>query len=238
MRKVRPQDVLTGFVREVDLSLAHYERMLVALKGTHREKLDISIMSKNIFHSIFVDFECFVSDLFISYLNRDFKQYQINFEESVKKLARGGKHSPWLISRITFDRPRHMTLDELADAIDPSGWNLTFKNCDLMRDKAKNWLVDPYKAQVLSLNDENANLIDAARSIRNWIAHQSVGSGMIMNDLLKDIDQGPGTPNHELGRGIREVTNIGAFLKCQLNGERRVQAYARRLKEAARQITT
>lgn len=237
MRKVRPQDVLADFISEVDKALSHYERILVALKGSQNEQLDITIMSRNLFHSVFVDFECFVSDLFVSYLNRDFSQYQATFEGVVKKAAKGSKVSPWLISRISFDSPKHMKLEELADAIDPLGWNLTFKDCDQMKLRAKDWLVDPYRAKVESLNDENSNLIDTARSIRNWIAHQSTGSGIIMNDMLKDIDQGPGTSNHELGRGVKEISNIGFFLKSQNNGERRVQAYSRRLKEAARNLT-
>ncbi|HGN2133839.1 TPA: hypothetical protein ACKRYH_003852 [Pseudomonas aeruginosa] len=106
-----------------------------------------------------------------------------------------------------------------------------------MKQKAKDWLVDPYRAKIQALNDEDANLIDTARSIRNWIAHQSTGSGIIMNDMLKDIDQGPGTANNELGRGVKDITNIGFFLKSQNNGERRVHAYSRRLKEAARNLT-
>ena len=106
-----------------------------------------------------------------------------------------------------------------------------------MKQKATDWLVDPYRTKIQALNDEDANLIDTARSIRNWIAHQSTGSGIIMNDMLKDIDQGAGTPNNELGRGVKDITNIGFFLKSQNNGERRVQAYSRRLKEAARNLT-
>ncbi|VXB17165.1 hypothetical protein [Pseudomonas sp. 8O] len=237
MRKVRPPDVLASFITQVDEYLSHYERIIAALKGTQNEKLDITLMSRNLFHSVFVDFECFVSDLFISYLNRDFSQYQDTFEGVVKKAAKSSKVSPWLISRITFDIPTHLKLEELADAIDPLGWNLTFKDTGQMKQKAMDWLADPYKTKIQALNDEDANLIDTARSIRNWIAHQSIGSGIIMNDMLKNIDQGPGTSNHELGRGIKEITNIGFFLKSQNNGERRVQAYARRLKETARNLT-
>lgn len=237
MRKVRPQDVLADFIAQVDSALSHYERILVALKGTQNEQLDITIMSRNLFYSVFVDFECFVSDLFVSYLNRDFSQYQATFEGVVKKAAKSSKVSPWLISRIAFDIPTHLKLEELADAIDPLGWNLTFKDSAQMKQKATDWLVDPYRTKIQALNDEDANLIDTARSIRNWIAHQSTGSGIIMNDMLKDIDQGAGTPNNELGRGVKDITNIGFFLKSQNNGERRVQAYSRRLKEAARNLT-
>ncbi|HKR39428.1 MAG TPA: hypothetical protein VJU59_07040, partial [Paraburkholderia sp.] len=59
--------------------------------------------------------------------------------------------------------------------------------------------------------------------LRQWLIngkiltyrHQSTGSGIIMNDMLKDIDRGPGTPNNELGSGVKDITNIGFFLKSQ-----------------------
>jgi hypothetical protein len=187
-------------------------------------------------HTVFVDFECFLSDLFVAYMNRDFSQYQTTFESSVRQAA-ASKHSQWLSDRITFNRPAHMTLDQLAGAIDPTGWNLTFVTCTVMKDKARLWLAEPYRTKVVSLPDEDERLIDTSRAIRNWIAHQSLGSGIKMNSMLADIERGPGTPNHELGRGVREITSIGAFLKTRLGGERRVQAYARRLKEVALHLT-
>jgi hypothetical protein len=130
-----------------------------------------------------------------------------------------------------------MTVDQIAEAIDPTGFNLTFTTSAVMKEKAKSWLAAPYKSKVLAINGEDERLVDTARSIRNWIAHQSTGSSIKMNGMLADIERGPGTDNHELGRGVREITNIGAFLKTQLNGERRVQAYARRLKEVAANLT-
>lgn len=236
MRKVRPQDVCSGFVSQVDDSLAHYERVLGALRGTSNEKLDITSMSRTLMHTVFVDFECFLSDLFVAYMNRDFSQYQATFESSVRASA-ATKHSQWLSHRVTFNRPAHMTVDQIAEAIDPTGFNLTFTTCAVMKEKAKSWLAAPYKAKVLAISGEDERLVDTARSIRNWIAHQSSGSSIKMNGVLADIERGPGTDNHELGRGVREITNIGAFLKTQLNGERRVQAYARRLKEVAANLT-
>ncbi|WP_313309272.1 hypothetical protein [Stutzerimonas nitrititolerans] len=236
MRKVRPQDVLAEFLRQADDQLAHYDRVLLALAGTANEKLDISLMSKNMLHAVFVDFECFISDLFVSYLNRDFSQYQDTFEAAVKKSA-SDKHSPWLAGRITFNRPAHVSLDELAEAIDPTGWNTTFKDSTVMKQKAQQWLAEPYRSKVLGLDDEDSRLIDTARALRNWIAHQSAGARKKMNDMLRDIEQGPGTPNHELGRGVREIKNIGSFLKKKINGERCVQIYVRRLKDAAQNLT-
>lgn len=236
MRKVRPQDVLSEFVAQVDGSLAHYERVLTSLGGTNNEKLDVTLMSRTLLHTVFVDFECFLSDLFVAYMNRDFSQYQSTFEHSVKASA-SAKHSPWLSQRITFNRPAHMTVDQLAEAIDPTGWNLTFTSTNAMKDKARAWLADPYRAKVLALSAEDERLVDAARAMRNWIAHQSSGSSDKMNDLLADIERGPGTDNHELGRGVRKITSIGAFLKTKLNHERRVQSYCRRLKEVATSLT-
>lgn len=236
MRKVRPQDVCSYFTGQVDAALAHYTRVLEALKGTGNEKLDISVMSATLLHSVFVDFECFLSDLFVAYMNRDFTQYQATFEASVRKSVTD-KHSAWLSSRVTFNRPAHMTVEQLAEAIDPTGFNLSFSTILAMKDKARVWLADPYKAKVLALDGEDERLVDTAKMIRNWIAHQSKGSGVKMNVALADIEKGPGTLNHELGRGVREITSVGAFLKTRIPAGRRVEVYARRLKEVAINLT-
>lgn len=58
MRKVRPQDVLADFIAQVDSALSHYERILVALKGTQNEQLDITIMSRNLFYPAAAKTEC------------------------------------------------------------------------------------------------------------------------------------------------------------------------------------
>lgn len=233
MRKVKPQDVCDAFTSQVDNALAHYERVITVLKGSSSVKLDTSLMSKSLLHQVFVDFECFLSDLFIAYLNRDFSQFQATFEDNAKKAVKGQKHSQWLIDRITFNRPAHVSLDELAEAVDPTGWNMTFKNCQVMKDRASKWLVKVHSDQINTLDAESERLIDTARAIRNWIAHQSAGSKKIMNDALANIEQGPGTPNHDLGRGVREISDVGAYLKAQIHGGARAQVYAQRLKQIA-----
>ncbi|MBA1189321.1 hypothetical protein G7Z99_09685 [Pseudomonas entomophila] len=233
MRKVNPQDVCTAFINQVDAALAHYERVILALQGSSNVKLDTSLMSKSLLHQVFVDFECFLSDLFIAYLNRDFTQFHTKFESEAKKAIKKDKHSQWLIDRVTFTRPSHLTLDELAEAIDPTGWNTTFKNCADMKDRARKWLVKAHADHINKLDVESERLIDTSRTIRNCIAHQSTGSKRIMNLALANIEQGPGTPNHELGRGVREVQDVGAYLKAQIEGGARAQVYARRLKEVA-----
>lgn len=235
MRKVRPQDVCAAYIDQVDDSLAHYHRVVTALNGTSREMADVSNMAKMLMHSIFVDFECFLSDLFIAYLNRDFSQYRTRFMNSVRASA-ADKHSALLSSKIQFDIPVHMKIDDIADAIDPTGWNLTFKTSKVMKDKARDYLVDPYKTKILDMDASDELLVDTARAIRNWIAHQSDGSKTIMNDMLIKLERSGGG-NSGLGRDKRKVKDIGSFLKATVNGIPRVELYGERLQEVARSIT-
>lgn len=186
-------------------------------------------------HSIFVDFECFLSDLFIAYLNRDFSQYQSKFVNSVRASA-ADKHSPWLSSKISFNIPNHMKLDDIADAIDPTGFNLTFKTSKIMKDKAREWLAEPYKARILGMSPADELLVDTVRAIRNWIAHQSDGSGEIMNAMLVKLENSGGI-NTGLGRDGNKVTNVGSFLKSNIQGSPRVALYAGRLKQIAQSIS-
>lgn len=235
VRKVRPQDVRDEFINQVDLTLEHYQRVIIALSSTPNGKLDISILSTTVFHSIFVEFECFISDLFIAYLNSDFSQYQAFFENSVRQSV-SEKHSGWLSTKVNFAIPKHLKVEEIAGAIDPSGRNLAFKDCDAMKSKAQNWLAPEHRRAICSISSDDAAIIDTARSIRNWIAHQSKESGSLMNKRLATVEVGHAR-NANLGRGVKNVTNIGAFLKSSQAGLPRVVSYAARLKDAARILT-
>nr|WP_314582259.1 hypothetical protein [uncultured Pseudomonas sp.] len=235
MRKVRPQDVKSDFISQVDASLEHYQRVIISLSSTPNEKLDISIMSQTLFHSVFVDFECFLSDLFLAYLNSDFSQYQATFESSVRASV-SDKHSPWFSGKISFNVPRHMKIDDIAEAVDPTGWNMTFKSCDVMKTQARKWLATAHRNRICNLANDDIAIIDTARAIRNCIAHQSTGSVSIMNQMLSSVEVGHAR-NLNLGRGTKNVTSVGAFLKARHAGIPRVVRYAERLKDAAQSLT-
>jgi hypothetical protein len=232
MRKVRPQDVRDDFDHLVSERLAHLDRVEIRLVGTPNEKRDLSILSETTLHSSYVAFECFLSDLLLAYINRDFSQYQINLGTKVDASVTA-KFGTWAAGRMSFNSVKHITLQQLESMLDPDSYNLTFKDVAALKQRFHDWVAAPHKNAVVSLNDSDTRLINCAHSIRNFIAHRSKNAKKLMNDHLAAVSTGPTCPNANLARGVREINDIGSYLKTKVTGTRRIKTYIMRLKAIA-----
>jgi hypothetical protein len=76
MRKDKPADVKSSFNSLVTEKKSYCLRQVLSLKGTEHEMKDLSLLFETTFHSLCVEFECFVSDLVLAYINRDLSAYQ------------------------------------------------------------------------------------------------------------------------------------------------------------------
>lgn len=233
MRKVDPAAVRQAFAEDADAIMAFMNRTRRAIEGESRHKADISHLAAMVFLNLYVAFERFLSDLFLAYLNRDFSQYQDTLGTRLHQSVEA-KHGPWVRSRTRFDRLAHVKVDDLETIVDPDGWNLTFKSAHDIKQKATDWLAPAHRARVHSMTAHDERLIDTARAIRDFIAHQSRGSKARMNEQLRTVAQG----GHSrcLDRGGNEVHDVGSYLKAVFDGRRRITIYADRLKEIAASI--
>lgn len=233
MRKIDPRGVRDAFDSEMNDLLSYFDRVAQALAGTGHEQGDISRLAETMFLAAFVSFERFLSDLFFAYMNRDFSAYQRDLSQRVHNSVRE-RFGQWSSARIRFNPKQHVNMPELENILDPDGWNLTFKNVVELRDKADRWLATRHRNRVHSLTVHDVNLIDTARAIRNFIAHQSVGSKKAMNEHLATVSSG--AHNRHLGRGTNEIHNVGSFLKAVFAGDPRLTLYVRRLQAVSRKM--
>ncbi|GIW56841.1 MAG: hypothetical protein KatS3mg126_0079 [Lysobacteraceae bacterium] len=228
MRKVRPQDVRNDFATLVTERLQHFDRLELALKGTAHEKRDLTTLTEVTLHSIYVAFECFLSDLLLAYINRDPSQYQQNLEVRIRASVQS-KFGHWASGRMSFAATKHIKLDELEEALDPDRYNLTFKDVATLKQRCAEWVALPHRNGVMSLGDADSRLIDTVHAIRNFIAHRSPNAKTIMNDRLATVITGPTCPNLNLNRGAHYIHNIGSFLKAKPGGVMRMRQFAMRL---------
>lgn len=232
MRKIRPQDVKQDFADFVDERLEYFQRVETLLLGTQHEKRDISILSETTLHAVYVAFECFLSDLFLAYMNRDFSQYQATLKTKIANSNRE-KFGQWAESRLSFSTVAHVKIEQIESILDPDSYNLTFKSVDVLKQRANDWLAVPLRNGITGISAPDTRLIDCVHAIRNFIAHQSPNAKNQMNSALATVTQGHACPNLYLGRGVHVVHDIGAFLKSSIAGQRRVQRYATRLAAVA-----
>jgi len=141
------------------------------------------------------------------------------------------KFGVWAKNHVRFRRQKHASVAELEEAVDPDGWNLVFKDVAAMKTKADLWLAASHARRVKSLSAHDAQLIETAKALRNFVAHQSASSKKEMNEKLLTI--GTGSPNTGLGRGTNEVRSLGSFLKAYAGADRRIILYLRRMSAIA-----
>jgi hypothetical protein len=110
MRKVKPADVKGSFQALVTEKKAFFLRQETSLKGTVHEKKDLSLLSEMIFHSLYVEFECFISDLILAYINRDPSEYQRDLFARVKNSVLS-KFDNWTASRLTLKTEKNIKID-------------------------------------------------------------------------------------------------------------------------------
>jgi len=222
MRKVDPNDVRTDFASTSQQVVDHFDRLAAVVAGTTREA-DISQLATQSFLALFVAFERFTSDLLFAYLNRDPSAYQAALSNRIKSSVKD-KHGAAASARVTVHTKKHLSLAELEDLVDPTGWNLTFNTVDKLKDYATANLAQAHRNRLNSINAHETRLIDTARTIRDFIAHQSDGSKKRMHDALATVETG--AHNRHLGRGGNKVQSIGACLKAAPAGQMRLHRYA------------
>jgi len=223
MRKVDPADVRADFESASKDIVEYFNRVVAVVAVSPSKERDTSQLATQSFLALFVAFERFISDLVLAYLNRDFSVFQAalhaRVSSSVRERFGDGVHS--LLSLKTH---AHVRMTDLEAIVDPTGWNLTFPSIEKLKSFASNSLAAAHAARITSISVSEARLIETARAVRNFVAHQSVGSKKLMNDALSTVEVG--NHNRHLGRGVNEVHTVGSYLKAVHAGQRRLHRYS------------
>ncbi|WP_457808913.1 hypothetical protein [Kushneria sp. EE4] len=218
MRKTNPADICQDFRDEIsELEVFLKDSMKVSESSKNQ-----SLISEVVFHRGYVAVESFLSAWIIGAINRDSSRYFQARENSIKQSLEA-KYSSWDVGHIKYSPPVHIRMEDLKDLIDPDGWNITFKTFDKLELRCADWLAPSFLNKVRRVSSERREIIDAAKSIRNCIAHQSQGSFSEMNEKVGSLSK-IGVSKH-LQTSVNSVKNVGAHLKAKVGGKMRVQHY-------------
>jgi len=223
MRKVNPNGVRADFNENAAAIIQHFDRLDSAIARTDTREGDLSQLATQSFLALFVAFERFTSDLLLAYLNRDSSKCQSELAARVDQSTRA-KFGDGVGTRVVFQARQHLALSDLEAIVDPTGWNLTFNTVAKLKQYASDFLVPSFATRVNTISGPEARLIDTARAIRDFIAHQSSASKTHMNACLSSVEAG--THNRYLGRAGNQVNSVGAYLKSVHAGRRRLHRYA------------
>ena len=209
MRKIQPSFVKKDFDSGIEDLRAFY---LAADEGISGDK-NKSFLAESTVLSGAVLWKGFLSDLFVAYINRDSSQFVVHLRNSFEgNLA--GKQKRIYDKYVTLGLPSHVTKKDIGELTDASGSNITFRDYEEIVEGAKRWLAVKERGKIVGVSGPRKGLVNALVSIRNQLAHRSVGSRDRMNSAL---GHGSLTPI-KLKRGINKVSNVGAWLKSKPAG--------------------
>jgi hypothetical protein len=218
MRKINPSDICDDFRTEIS-DLESFLTDSIEVAASSRKK---SILAELVFHRGYVAVEAFLSAWFVGAINRDSSQFLTHRSNAVQQ-SLSAKFSTWDVSHLTYSPPAHISVADLKKLLDPDGWNITFNSFDNLKNKCADLLVPLYRAKVNGVSSQRGKIIDAAKSIRNCIAHQSRSSFTEMNSLVGSLPNAGVAGN--LRTSVNSITNVGSHLKSSVGGKMRVEHY-------------
>jgi hypothetical protein len=232
MRKASSDDVRSDFESFINERLTYYKRLAQYIAGNQHEDADLSILAETTIHYAYVAFERFASDLLISYINRDFSQYQLTLANKITSSIKS-RFGDFASQRTYFASIKHIKLTDLEDLLDPTGWNQTFKDVESMKSRFAADTTAALGSKVAAIDNEDTKFIDTMHGIRNFIAHGSRGAKDRMNaDLASVADACP--KNAALARGKHKIDIVGSYLKARIDGISRVEIYLTRIRDIAK----
>ena len=229
MRKVDPQAIRTEFAAEIDRRLQYFGRASVALSSSNHADADTSLLAEGVFLSASVLFETLVSDLFLAYINRDPAVF-LSAKKAAASKSVEDKYGAWLVAQMRFQQPKHVSIADVRAQVDAKGYNVAFPDAAALKTKADSWLAPAYAAR-FTLSTADASLFDTVKDVRDFLAHRSPSSSTAMNNSLSTV-AAPAV-NQGLGRGVKKVLSVGAFLRARVAGQQRLVLYLARIKDVA-----
>jgi hypothetical protein len=174
-------------------------------------------------------FEGFISDLFVAYINRDSQRfrdhllYHLNLQSDDEFAKRALPH-------VEKTMP-HLSVEKIRGILDSNGYNVAFPTTDKMKESAGKWLADADKQRFTALTSEQCAVIALLKAIRNFLAHRSDSADIMMQDSLLSAD----LPAN-FKRMVNNVSDVGAYLRANQQGQSRLNLYLTYLKTLSAQL--
>lgn len=177
-----------------------------------------------------VAYEKFASDLFVTYLNRDPSAMKAELENRLKQHAKI-KYGQWVADKLVLQGFAHPIVADVQAIHDQKGYNITFKDAATLKTETALWLAPAHSAKFATLTVDDEWIIDAVRTIRDYVVHCSKQARTQMYAVLgRTITGGP---NWGLPYTTNRPTNIGVFLRASVDARTRLRVFADRLTEIA-----
>jgi hypothetical protein len=221
MCKKDPNAVVDDYLALLDDSLQVWSETVAALPTERLRKQ----ASTDAFLRAAVGWETFLSDWYVAAINRA----PGPFVAAIRKQLEDRAPSTWA-PVVTFGFGEHPTVEQVVNALDARGRNVTFRDAADLKQRAASDLGPPYFGVVAALQLRDLRVIDAVKAIRDCLAHRSSASVRTMNACLDALSVKEGSLRKG-GQATLRLTGIGKYLhgRRTVQGHRRLVAYHNRL---------
>lgn len=228
MRTAKPENIKSDFLA----GLLDIETVLTNVESASLPRADKNLISEYSFLGASVLLEGYISDLFVTYINKDSSSF-VSALTGKMSIESGDETAKRAIALTTLDISTHLTLEKIRDVLDPKGWNVTFSTVADMKQKAGVWLAAPYKERFTLLSRRHSALVSATKAMRNYLAHRSRAAHDTMQTALAHSDLTTG-----FKRGGNKVHSIGSFLESVPAGKSktRLAFYISELRDIANHL--
>ena len=223
MRKINPSDICDDYRSEIgDLETFWEDSQKVTTSSRNK-----SLLAELVFHRGYVAVESFLSAWIVGAVNRDSSQF-LQHRKNALTQSVSSKFSSWDVAHFSYSPPTHISANDLKTLLDPDGWNITFGSFQKLKERCADWLAPSFLAKIDSVPAQRRKIINAAKAIRNCVAHQSESSFREMNNQVSSLPNS-GTCRH-LRTSVNSVSNVGSHLKAAAGGKTRVELYLQEFK--------
>jgi hypothetical protein len=229
-RKRQPNDLIDAFKQDLLNSISDWTQICgqLGFSGALAKRVSVDT-----FVRAAVAFEGFRSDWHIAAIARDSSALAAHLTTRARNAV---GQNPVLATLISVDLPKHPTLTQVADLLDPQHKNISLSSAQAWRKRASEHLVDPYRTKVDTIPAADTKLMDAVIALRDFIAHESDNASSVANGRLRNMSA---ATDRKLRRGTRQLhpSGIGAYLHAlQPGGRRRVELFHDRLDQVAERL--
>ncbi|MFF2015015.1 hypothetical protein [Paenibacillus sp. NPDC058177] len=233
MRKIDHKKIIKKFENDISELWQYFsdvERYII-MQNPSRKDLLIGHLSEQVFVSMAVLFEQFISDIFVAYINNNSQQFSSYVCTSVQNDLSNNSVKQF----VNVSIPTNLNVAQIRELLMPDDDNIKFADCKILKKKAKQWLVEEHARKFSKLHRDDISLINSIKKIRNYLAHRSPRSLKSMISILKEIETAsPTCKNYGLGINLRAKNrDIGNYLKADIEDGRRVEVYLQRIHSIA-----
>lgn len=202
------------FSRAIEQALSDYSELRIAIFQKRREQTLASTLAEQFVRSISLEWEFFLSRLFVLYVLESPRHYlrrlRVNVEKSVSE-----RYGDDAKERFSFSMRKPRSIYEVVGLVDPKSFNVTAKNSSDLASKANNLLAADI-ARRFSLEQGDAEFFDFLVSLRNFVSHRSRSS---RDTLISRIDLMSEIENDVFKLDAAAKFNFHSYLKEEPLGD-------------------